>query len=187
MGTLHATMNISLHACCHHSQVLADDEFHGRMSDLFGQASALLFGRKTYELLHSYWPRIGSTGAGSPAEVRLARILDEKPKYVVASHEPGPGWKASRTEADPEAIRALKDQVDGVLMLVASPTLARTLLEWSLIDEYHIAYSPIAAGHGPTFLAGLQRNVTATLIGTDALCSGVVIHRYGFRLEGAGT
>ena len=82
MSAIHATMNISMDACCDHTQGLADDEFHAQMSDLFGRAAALLFGRNTYELLHGYWPNVASTGAGTPAEVRLAHILNEKPKYV---------------------------------------------------------------------------------------------------------
>ena len=78
MGSLHATMNISIDACCDHTQVVADDEFHMRMSDLFGQAQALLFGRNTYELLYSYWPQVASGGRGTAEEVRLADILNEK-------------------------------------------------------------------------------------------------------------
>jgi len=187
MGTLHATMNISLDACCDHMQVLADDEFHEHMADLFGRAAALLFGGNTYALLHGYWPRVAASGAGTPAEVRLARILNEKPKYVVSSHEPAPGWSARRMDGNADNIRALKGETDGPLLLVASPTLARAVVQWNLVDEYHVAISPIVAGHGPTFLAGLQGDVTATLLGVNRLASGVVIHHYDFRGEGATT
>ena len=180
MGALHATMNISLDACCHHTQVLADDAFHTEISKLFERAAALLFGRNTYELLHGYWPQVASSGAGTPAEVRLAHILNEKPKYVVSRREPASGWSARRIEASADGIRTLKDETNGMLLLVASPTLARTLLEWNLVDEYHVVISPIVAGHGPTFQAGLQREIRATLLGVHQLPSGVVIHRYSF-------
>jgi dihydrofolate reductase len=180
MGALHATMNISLDACCEHTQVLADDEFHDRMSDLFSQATALLFGRNTYELLRSYWPQVASTAAGTPAEVRLARVLNEKPKYVVSSVELGADWNARRIDAEPDGLRALKQGITGTLLLVASPTLARALLDLDLIDEYHVAISPIVAGRGPTFLAGLQRDLGGALVGVDRLRSGVLINRYRF-------
>lgn len=183
MGAIHATMNISLDACCDHTQVLADDEFHAHMSTLFGQAAALLFGRNTYDLLYGYWPQLASSGAGTPAEVHLAHILDEKPKYVVSSREPAPGWNARRTEAG--SIHTLKLETDGTLLVVASPMLARTLLQWDLVDEYHVAISPVIAGRGPTFLAGLQRESRATLLNLDRLSSGVVIHRYGFAAAAA--
>jgi dihydrofolate reductase len=180
MGAVHATMNISLDGCCEHTQVLADDEFHERMADLFARATALLFGRKTYELLHSYWPQLASTGAGTPAEVRLARVMVDKPKYVVASSEPGADWQARRIDAGPDSLRTLKQRTAGTLLLVASPTLARSALDWNLVDEYHVAISPIVAGRGPTFLAGLEKDLQATLMGVDRLRSGVVINRYRF-------
>jgi dihydrofolate reductase len=181
MGELHATMNISLDACCDHTQVLADDDFHSQMADLFGRVSALLFGRHTFELLREYWPKVAQSVKGTPAEVRLAHILDEKPKFVVSSQEPIAGWKAQRVEASADAIHSLKHQSDGPMLLVASPTLARTLLQWNLIDEYYVAISPMVAGRGPTFLAGLQGGRTSTLLSVNTLPSGVAILRYSFR------
>jgi dihydrofolate reductase len=180
MGDLYATMNISLDGCCDHTQVLADDEFHAQMVDLVGRASALLFGRTTFELLRGYWPTVAASGQGTPAEVRLARVLDEKPKFVVSSREPTAGWSARRADAKAEVIRSLKQRSDGPLLLVASPTLARTLLEWELIDEYHVAISPMVAGRGPTFLAGLKGERKSKLMRVDSLESGVVILRYRF-------
>jgi|SRR5450432_242010 len=178
MGSLHATINIGLDACCDHTQVIADDEFHEQMSDLCDSATALLFGRTTYELLHSYWPEIASCGNGTPAEVRFARVLDTKPKLVVSKNEPASGWNATRTDGSSDSIRALKHDTNGTLLLLASPTLARSLVQLGLVDEYHIAVSPMVAGHGPTFLTGLQRPISMSLLGLTRLQSGVVIHRY---------
>ncbi len=64
MGQIHATINISLDGCCDHTQVVADEEFHERISDVFDEPAALLFGRKTYDLLHGYWPGVASRGDG---------------------------------------------------------------------------------------------------------------------------
>jgi dihydrofolate reductase len=92
--------------------------------------------------------------------VRLARVMGEKPKYVVSSSEPGADWQARRMDA--------------------GPTLARSALDWNLVDEYHVAISPIVAGRGPTFLAGLEKDRQATLMDVDRLRSGLVINRYRF-------
>jgi GNAT superfamily N-acetyltransferase len=45
-------MNVTLDGCCDHCQVVEDDELHHWVTPLFSGASALLFGRVTYELLH---------------------------------------------------------------------------------------------------------------------------------------
>jgi dihydrofolate reductase len=184
MGEIHATMNISLDGCCDHTQVIADDEFHERISDLFDPSAGLLFGRKTYDLLHGYWPGVASRGDMPPGVLRLARILNKKPKYVVSSSDPAPGWQARRTAPTADAIRALRDEVEGTLLLVASPTLARTLVQWGLVDEYHIAMSPMLAGHGPRFLEGLKEGFMPSLLDVTRLRSGVLFLRYGFGVPG---
>ena len=187
MGEIHATMNISLDGCCDHTHVIADDEFHERISDIFEPSAALLFGRKTYELLHGYWPGVASRGDGPPGALRLARILNEKPKYVVSRTDPTPGWKARRTAPTTEAIGALRDEVGGTLLLVASPTLARTLVQWGIVDEYHIAMSPVVAGHGPRFLERLKEGFMPSLLDVARLRSGVLFLRYGFGVAGDAT
>ena len=90
MGEIHATINISLDGCCDDAQVIADDEFHERISDLFDEPTALLFGSKTFALLHGYWPGVASRGDGTPGVLRLAHILNRKPKYVVSVVIPRP-------------------------------------------------------------------------------------------------
>ncbi len=183
MGSVQATMNLSIDACCDHTQVIADDEFHTKIAELFAQADALLFGRTTYELLYSYWPKVTSDHQSTAAEKRLAEILDDKPKYVVTSRDRSFDWNAKRTDGDVETLRSIKAQTDGMILLVASPTLAQTLVQWNLIDTYHIAVSPIVAGHGPTFLSGVQKDVRARFLGAEQLRSGVVIQRYGFESQ----
>ena len=180
MGKIHATMNISLDGCCDHTQVLADDEFHERVSDLFEPFAALLFGRKTYDLLRGYWPGVAASEDATPGMVRLAHILNEKPKYVVSRTPPAPGWKAQQIAATQEAIRAIGNHVNGNILVVASPMLARTVLHWALLDQYHVAVSPMVAGHGPYFLQGLNAEIMPSLLDVHRLASGVVFLQYGF-------
>src|SRR6187551_68667 len=141
MGALHATMNVTLDGCCDHSQVIADAEFHQYVTTLFSSASALLFGRVSFELLRGYWPGVAEAGQGDEATVKFARQLEGMPKHVVTSRPLAPGWNASRLELGPngETVRTLREQTAGVLLLVASPSLARTLLQLGLLDEYHLA------------------------------------------------
>lgn len=148
---------------------------------------ALLFGRKTYELLHGYWPGIAATGEGSAPVVRFARLLEGKPKYVISRQEPPPGWNASRLAFGHEGagVAALRRDLPATLLLVASPSLARTLVQARLIDEYHLAIQPILVGHGPTFLSGLPTPARLRLVDTNRLRSGVAIHRYALQPDEA--
>jgi dihydrofolate reductase len=180
MGELHATINVTVDGCCDHTQVVADDEFHDWVTGLVGGASALLFGRVTYELLRSYWPDVAANGRGQPAEVRFARVLDTKPKYLVSRQEPTPGWNTSRVALGPNGqdIAALKSGLAGNLLLIASPRLAAALVQAGLVDEYHLAVQPIFAGRGPTLLAGLSAPASLRLQDVKRLGSGVTINSY---------
>jgi dihydrofolate reductase len=179
MGELHATINVTLDGCCEHTRVVADDEFHDWVTGVVSSASALLFGRVTFELLRGHWPGVAATGAGRPAEVRLARALETKRKYVVSRQDPLPGWNASRVALGRNGgdIGALKRDLAGNILLIASPSLASALVQAGLVDEYHLAIQPIFAGHGPTFLTGLATPMDLRLHDVNRLSSGVTIHR----------
>jgi dihydrofolate reductase len=184
MGELHATMNVTLDGCCGHAEAIADDELHDWVTTLFSSASALLFGRVTYELLRNYWPGVAAAGTGPLAEVRFARVLEAKPKYVVSRQDTAPGWNTSRLALgrDGGDIGSLKRDLVGNILLVASPSRACALVQAGLVDDYHLAIQPIFAGHGPTFLAGLAAPTHLRLRDANRLSSGVAIHRY--RVDG---
>jgi dihydrofolate reductase len=180
MGELHATINVTVDGCCDHTHVVADDELHDWVTALVSGASALLFGRVTYELLRGYWPGVAANGTGQPAEVRFARVLETKPKYLVSRHEPAPGWNTSRVSLGPKGqdIGNLKAGLAGNLLLIASPSLASALVQEGLVDEYHLAIQPIVAGRGPALLAGLPTPAKLRLQDVKRLSSGVTINRY---------
>ena len=53
------------------------------------------------------------------------------------------------------AIRAIKAERDGEIE-VAGPTLAHSLTELGLIDEYRIYLHPVVVGHGKRYFAGAR-------------------------------
>lgn len=188
MGHLHATIDVTLDGCCEHTQVIADDEFHEWVTALFSGAAALLFGRTTFELLRGHWPAIAANGEGSASVVAFARLLESKPKYVISREELAPGWNASRLSFghDGAGVAALKRDLPGMLLLVASPSLARALVQARLVEEYHLAIQPIFVRHGPTFLSGLSSApARLRLADTNRLRSGVTVHRYALETMSA--
>jgi dihydrofolate reductase len=180
MGQLLASINLTLDGCCDHREVIADDDLHDYATDLLDHAAALLFGRVTYELFRAHWPTVAAAGSASPAQVRFARALEGKRKYLVSRHPALPGWNTSLVSVGGNggSIRILKEEEAGALLVPGSPSLIRALAQWGLIDEYHLAIQPILAGHGPIFLAGLEPPVRLKLLETRSLASGVAIHRY---------
>lgn len=55
----------------------------------------------------------------------------------------------ARGPYDPDAIRALKDRIEGDLYVSGSGTLVRALLGDGLVDELHLFVYPLTRGSGP--------------------------------------
>ena len=74
------------------------------------------------------------------------------PKVVVSTTLEEASWHNSTIlrEDVVEGIRALK--ADQTVLVWASPTLVRTLMEEALVDEYALLVAPIVRGHGKELL-----------------------------------
>jgi hypothetical protein len=55
VGRLTFALNVTLDGCCDHREMIADDELHDHFTQLIGAAGAMLYGRRTYELMEEYW------------------------------------------------------------------------------------------------------------------------------------
>ena len=122
-----------------------NDEIAAFKGEETSAAEALLLGRVTYEMFAAVWPT--STDEGAP-------VINALPKYV-ASTTLGQadldrtGWNARVLGGDvAEAVRALKREPGGDLLVWGSAQLARTLTEHGLVDEYRLLVYPVVLGSG---------------------------------------
>jgi dihydrofolate reductase len=106
-----------------------------------GEASALLFGRRTYEFFARRWP--SRTGP-------LADRLNSLPKYVVSSTLTDAAWNNSTVLAGDvgEEISRLRDRLQGQILVYGSGQLATALLDRGLVDELRMMIYPIVLGEG---------------------------------------
>ena len=179
MGLLTFGLNVTLDGCIDHTQGIADDELHDHFTQLIGAAGAMLYGRKTYELMEQYWPAVARDEKAARADREFARKLDDVPKYVVSGSRRDFPWNNSfHVKGDLlKAVTQLKERTpQGVL--VGSPMLSAALERLGLIDEYHLVIHPVLAGHGPTLFQGLERSRRLDLVSTTRLKSGVTAMHY---------
>ena len=109
------------------------------------RSRAILLGRTTYEMFEPAWSsRTEEDDPGAP-------FFNDTPKYVVSSTLSEPTWRNSTILGpyDPEAIRQLKDEVDGDVYVSGSATLVRALFSDDLVDELHLFVYPLTRGAGP--------------------------------------
>jgi dihydrofolate reductase len=67
MGLLTFAFNVTLDGCCDHREMVADDEMLRYWTRVMDAAGAMLFGRRTYELMEDAWPQV----ARDPKATRL--------------------------------------------------------------------------------------------------------------------
>src|SRR5919107_5222255 len=126
-----------------------DYGFDPQMGEAIGavteRSKGILLGRTTYEMFEPAWStRTVEDDPGAP-------FFNDTTKYVVSRTLTNPTW--SNTEVvgpyDPDALRRLKDDVDGDLYVSGSGTLVRAMLADGLVDGLHLFVYPVTRGAGP--------------------------------------
>lgn len=108
-------------------------------------AEALLLGRVTYQGFAAAWPTIEDP-------VGFAAKMNAMPKYVVSNTltDGDADWNNStvlRGDAV-AAVKALRTNVKGDLLVNGSASLVQLLAEHGLVDEYRLMVFPILLGSG---------------------------------------
>src|SRR5262245_39414600 len=84
MGLLTFALNVTLDGCCDHREGVANDEMLRYWTRVMDAAGAMLFGRRTYELIEEAWPQVARDRKATPSNRDWAKKLEAKPKYVVS-------------------------------------------------------------------------------------------------------
>src|SRR3712207_768525 len=125
MGQIHVHEFITLDGIIDTPMWTAEYGFDPKMGEtigaITGRSEGILLGRNTYEMFASAWPnRTAEDDPGAP-------FFNETNKYVVSGTLTEPTWSNSQSLGayDPEAIRRLKEEVDGDIYVSGSRTLVR--------------------------------------------------------------
>lgn len=137
-----------------------------------GGLAGWLFGRRTYEGLLSYW--------NEQADSEFGPMLNNAHKYVVSTTLEEPlAWPNStllRGDID-GAVTTLKQQTAGVLAIMGSGELIRSLIAADLIDEYLLMIHPLVLGSGRRLFPE-GAHVPLRLTRGETTATGVLIATY---------
>ncbi len=144
-------MNQSLDGYVDHMEFAPDPTLFRHFVKEAQEQTGSLYGRKLYELMR-YWD--DDHPDWDADRQAFAAAWRRQPKWVVSRTLDTAGPNATLIKDDLErAIRKLKAEHDGEIE-VAGPTLARSLTELGLIDEYRIYLHPVVLGKGTPYFAG---------------------------------
>ena len=135
---------------------------------------AILFGRKTYEMLAPYRSSLKKNEDG------LADKINSVHKYVVSSTLKKADWNNSTIikENVPEEITRLKQQPGREIHIEGSATLVQSLMVANLIDEYRFLIHPVIMGSGKRFFKEGMKTQGLKIVKKETLDKGVVLHCY---------
>jgi dihydrofolate reductase len=150
-----------------------DPEFAEFVSGNAGSGGALLFGRKTYEMMAAYWP----TSLAALQMPAVAAGMNEATKYVASRSLETVSWaNTSLLKGDlVSAVRELKAQAGPHLAVLGSGSVAAILGAAGLVDEYQFVIIPVALGGGRSVFTTRRE---LRLVGQRAFKNGNVVVTY---------
>ncbi|RKN13549.1 deaminase [Micromonospora musae] len=122
-------------------------EIKGRETE---EATALMFGRASYEIFSPVWPDMEDFAA-----------LKDLPKYVVSTtlgeDALVDNWGDITILRSLDDVAKLKETDGGPIIIHGSATLARNLSDAGLIDRYHLLVYPLLLGAGKRMFSGTDK------------------------------
>ena len=153
-----------------------DDEFHEFATDQLNETDTILFGRRTYQMMASYWP----TENAIKNDPIVAGKMNSLPKVVFSKTLTKASWNNTMLVKEDTAkfVLNLKTQRGRDIAILGSSDLAVSLMKLNLIDEFRIMINPVVLISGKTLFHGLDDKTHLKLVKTRAFKSGNVLLCY---------
>lgn len=136
----------------------------------------LLFGRKTYEMMNSFWP----TPMAYQSFPVVAEGMNKAEKIVFSRSMDSADWNNTIVIRDNivEKVRELKETPGKDLTILGSGSIASQFAEEGLIDRFEIMIDPVLLGAGTSLVSGIKEPLNLKLINSRVFPSGVVLLEY---------
>jgi dihydrofolate reductase len=153
-----------------------DDVMAQRMGEGMASSGAMLFGRRTYQDFHDYWPQ--------QTDNPFTPYLNQVTKYVVSNtlSEPLPWQNSVLLSGDgADSVAALKAEPGPDLAIVGSAQLVSSLLPAKLIDRLVLLMHPLVLGQGHRLFDERGPGTDFELVDSLPTSKGVIIATYQVR------
>jgi len=157
-----------------------DEEMFDYAGQRTREADTALYGRGTYHIMESYWPTAADKPNATKHDIEHAAWYNQVDKVIVSKTLKGTDRLKTRiiSENLTSEIRKLKEGPGKEIIMFGSPTLAHTLTEENLINDYWLFVNPILLGKGLPLFNSLKHTVKLKLLANKSFASGVVCLHY---------
>lgn len=153
-----------------------DSEFNEFAINQLNGVDTILFGRRTYEMMASFWP----SEAAKKNDPIVAGKMNQTSKIVFSKTLEKADWENTKLVKDniEEEVAKLKKQPGKDIAVFGSSDLSVSLLEMGLLDELRIMINPVVIGKGKTLFQGIKNKLNLRLLKTRNFKSGNVLLFY---------
>jgi dihydrofolate reductase len=135
-----------------------DPEWDTFVAENASGEARLLLGRKTYELMASYWP----TPQAAKNDPAVAKGMNRVEKIVFSRTLKEASWSNTKLVKGGlvEEVRKMKKEPGTDIAILGSGSIVSQLAPEGLIDEYQIVVNPIVIGTGRTMFDGIKEKMS---------------------------
>ena len=139
-------------------------------------ATTVLLGRKNYQGFGSYWPAVADNPEADERDRTFSAWLNRTEKVVFSTTLTEAPWENSRIVAGdlPDEVRKLRAGDGGDIIVLASSSIIRALLDADLLDRLCITLCPAVVGGGARLLEDGLPASTWTLVDSTTSESGAL-------------
>jgi dihydrofolate reductase len=120
------------------------------MVEVTAPATTALLGRKNYQGFGGFWPAVADDESADPQDRAFSRWLNDVEKVVFSTTLHDVEWSNARlAESDPATtVKQLRRQDGGDIIVLASTSIIRALLDAGEVDRLSVTLCPELVGGG---------------------------------------
>ncbi|HVW14042.1 MAG TPA: dihydrofolate reductase family protein [Mucilaginibacter sp.] len=153
-----------------------DEEIFDYVAERIAKTNTALYGRVTFEMMESYWPTAGDEPDASKHDKEHSAWYKRAHKVVLSNTLDQSAFSNTTVIGKDyaAALRKIKQETPGEILLFGSPRTAHALLAESLVDECWLFVNPVLLGEGVPVFKGIKERQSLKLLQTHVFSSGVV-------------
>jgi dihydrofolate reductase len=145
------------------------------------KADTALYGRVTYEMMQSYWPKAAEKPNATKHDIEHSTWYNKVLKVVLSKTMNDSGLHNTKVISGQlsDNINKLKQQEGKNILIFGSPAASQSLLNEGLIDEFWLFVNPIILGKGMPLFKDVTGTTKLNLIASKTFANGVIALHYG--------
>ena len=160
--------------------IKVDDEIFDFVGTMTATADTALYGRITYEMMQSYWPKAGEQPNASKHDKEHSAWYNKVSKVVLSKTLQETELQNTKIIGNQlsENINKIKQLEGNNILIFGSPSASISLLNEGLIDEFWLFVNPILLGEGKPLFKNLTSTTNLKLVASITFASGVIALHY---------